>query len=255
MYIISMLSGGLDSTYLLWHLLKNTTHHIHAHHLRYSYPDFVSDRCDIEQTATRAIVYWCRENIRDFEYSESFHELNGRKLNAHAWYAMQGVSMIHAGFGEVMATGRILSETTERGVEYINRSWQFFDLVSETAGAPNAKRTTKDGKPFKGHWVTPIIGKTKADIFAELPDELIDMTSSCWRPNYNYAGVVEICGECINCLRRKQAREYIAQGMSTEEINDLICRTPVNDSSPSGPVHQPKWKPWPNDFEEMERTS
>ncbi|MEE8476887.1 MAG: hypothetical protein V3S19_00875, partial [Gemmatimonadales bacterium] len=72
--ILVMFSGGIESTYLLYHYLRNTSHPVHAHHISIRYPH--QQRWRAEDPASEKIVAWCKENARDFEYSTSRFELD-----------------------------------------------------------------------------------------------------------------------------------------------------------------------------------
>lgn len=63
-----MFSGGIDSTFMLYHYLKNTDYDVHVHHISLRYPS--EPRWKEEDIASRKIVELCK-SIRKFEYSES----------------------------------------------------------------------------------------------------------------------------------------------------------------------------------------
>ena len=70
--VIVMLSGGLDSVYLLYHYLTKTDLDVHAHHIVLKTPS--EDRWEEEVKASRAVEKYCKNQYRDFQYSESYWE-------------------------------------------------------------------------------------------------------------------------------------------------------------------------------------
>lgn len=68
MSVLVMLSGGIDSTYLLARSLRETKGAVQAHHIHLVNPE---GRHEAEAEACRKIVEFCRRNYRDFTYSES----------------------------------------------------------------------------------------------------------------------------------------------------------------------------------------
>ena len=72
--ILLMFSGGIDSTYLLYHYLRDTSHPVHVHHISFRYPHI--QRWRAEDPAAEKIAAWFKENLRSFEYSTSGFDLD-----------------------------------------------------------------------------------------------------------------------------------------------------------------------------------
>ena len=68
-------SGGLDSTWSLYTLLKETDAEVYAHHVnkrsRTDDGSEISNGFEYEMAAVRAMRSWLFENVRPFSYSES----------------------------------------------------------------------------------------------------------------------------------------------------------------------------------------
>ena len=67
-----MLSGGIDSVYLLKKLLIETNENIYAHHLHLINGEGKQiERYKLESIAVRKVVPYMKKNFRDFHYTES----------------------------------------------------------------------------------------------------------------------------------------------------------------------------------------
>jgi hypothetical protein len=64
-----MFSGGLDSTYCLYHYLTKTDLNVRAHHISLRYN--LEPRWIQEDQACLDIVNYCKNNYRDFDYTKS----------------------------------------------------------------------------------------------------------------------------------------------------------------------------------------
>ena len=71
-----MLSGGLDSCYMLYYYLTQTDHDVHAHYISLRYPS--ESRWREEDIASRKIVEYCR-SIRVFDYTESRFDIGFKR--------------------------------------------------------------------------------------------------------------------------------------------------------------------------------
>jgi 7-cyano-7-deazaguanine synthase in queuosine biosynthesis len=187
-----MLSGGLDSTAMLWKLLGETDDALRVHHIRMINRE---GRADAEQFAVERIVAYCREHCRPFRYSESaleFTELEAIPIDfmAIAYVACQ-VAIDTPGCTRV-AVGTLARDTDE--VNRSARQRRVFDVMYE------CYRARKLGEP-EVQWIYPVHGLTKPELASILPQTLLDLTWSCRTPVRTPTGF-QACGRCKACRAR-----------------------------------------------------
>jgi hypothetical protein len=176
--ILIMFSGGLDSTGALWKLL-HSKEEIHAHHL---YLVNKENRAKAEDKAVRDIIEYCKK-IRDFSYSESYHECpsyNGNFMwDSDIYNFIAGTICLSLRSIKEVAIGRTKSDTgIERRADRGTKILQTFD--------PDIKK------------IYPVGDMTKEQIYQMLPEELRILTWSCRTPIYDKDGIknCEICRTC-----------------------------------------------------------
>lgn len=197
--VLLMLSGGVDSTWLLQHYLCGTSHRVHAHHISIRYPH--QQRWRAEDPACDAIVDWCRKNLRDLDYSTSCFELDFHRIGWDSDLQLLVASKVALNLGPgpiTLALGWCtddlersrVRERQERGVT--PRLWE---ALCESTGRPNLSRRI----------AMPIVeqGLGKADLLSQLPEELLGRTWSCRNPVFT-DGTPRPCGECHACGPRVQ---------------------------------------------------
>lgn len=201
--ILVMFSGGLDSTYMLYHYLKNTDYAVHVHHISLRYPS--EPRWQEEDVSSRKIVELCRK-IRSFEYSESrvdigFYKYVGRDSDTQLLMASKVApnlkGEVHLALGwqssdhqDDLLNGRAQSQVTEK----------LWDALCESMDKPfnqNISRVI----------LFPLIEMKlkKKQMITMLPRELLQMTWSCRRPIKSKEGVSRPCGKCHPCTEIKEA--------------------------------------------------
>ena len=119
MISLVMLSGGIDSTYVLARMLREFEDEVVVHHI-HCLND--SQRHVAEQRACNQIVAYCRENYRDFAYSETM--IDHRRMLSH------GIDMIAAGF-EAGVVSASYALATNKNID----RWLVGLLFGRSAGA------------------------------------------------------------------------------------------------------------------------
>lgn len=202
--ILVMFSGGADSTYMLYHYLKNTNYNIHAHHISMRYPS--EPRWKEEDIASRKIVEYCK-NIRGFHYTESrldfgFLRYVGRDSDTQLLIAAKVApnlkGKVHVALGWQYRENR---RGAFPGRLDNNISENLWNALCDSIDAPHNKKVSRI-------LLFPLISmqKTKKMIFQELPNELLDLTWSCCHPKKTNNGSVA-CGKCRVCKQVQEARE------------------------------------------------
>lgn len=197
--ILLMFSGGVDSTWLLYDYLSAGDHRVHAHHVSIRYPH--QQRWRAEDPACDRIVDWCREHLRDFEYSTSRFDLDFHRIGWDSDLQLLVASKValNLGRGPIrLALGWCtddlerppVRDRQERGVT--PRLWE---ALCESTGRPLLDRKI----------AMPIVerGLAKPDLVDQLPSELLALTWSCRNPDFT-GGTPRPCGECHACRLRHE---------------------------------------------------
>ena len=196
---IVMFSGGIDSTYTLVKLLKETDDEILAHHIHLVNPE---RRWKAEAEACHRIFERCRTEFRDFQYSESLVDHRGL-----SWF---GYDMVTVGF----EAGLVAHSYFQKHGRMPDR-WANGKCVEE--GYNNERfrhvkacvsaNTWPHPPPEPFIW-TPV---TKREQMIYLGPEL---TAECWtcrRPNETADGLVA-CGSCRTCKLVEPLRTELFAG-------------------------------------------
>ena len=188
-----MLSGGLDSSYLLYHYLKETDLHIHAHHVTLKSKS--EPRWKKELKSSNNVVDYCRKNLRKFYYTTSVWGWGDITdivrdiclVSIVAGTVIKGVK----GDYIYLATGRVADdnnyEDSRRLFESNLSSKLWHSLASEFAA----------GRKIHPIIQRPLVEMTKKDLIEKAPKELIDLTWSCRNPRNG-----KPCGVCHACRDR-----------------------------------------------------
>jgi 7-cyano-7-deazaguanine synthase in queuosine biosynthesis len=194
--ILLMLSGGLDSTYTLWHYLTKTDCAVHAHHISLRAEKQSPWRWRAEDLAVSRIIKWCRENIRHFDYSESIYQ------NKYAGWDIDLVMFVASQVGMALAPKHVAVATGKCREDFEP------DAPDTPANAIYKTAISKWGANMQYETEKPAQHLTKADMIMEMPRELFELTWSCRVPQ-GKEGAYEPCGECRTCRHFKRAWEVI----------------------------------------------
>jgi 7-cyano-7-deazaguanine synthase in queuosine biosynthesis len=205
--VLVMLSGGLDSCYMLYYYLTQTDHAIHAHHISLRYPS--EPRWKEEDIASRKIVEYCR-SIRAFDYSESRFEIGFKR------YVGRDSDT------QLLVAAKVAPNL--RGEVHLAIGWEKSDFDLEVNRQRAKNKVTENlwnalcdsidyplGEHISRKILFPLIEMDldKSQMIAALPDELVDMTWSCRRPKKDEHGITHYCGVCKPCRTISAAREIV----------------------------------------------
>lgn len=230
------ISGGMDSTFLMWKILSQSNDAVHAFYIDFSEvkPDehtapFYAKLAAIEIPACQRIVHWLGTNVRamSFEVVTSGIVTNEeiprasrqrrlpnypRSGNTRAWRVLP---MLTA--ASKLMTGRdrfVYGKTEEnrRSSDYQARE-QFDQLY------------WKEIAPANTTFEMPLINErlTRAHALRDLPQELQALVISCDTPML-VNGKPLLCGFCSKCVMTADARGKLKQGMSPEAIQEEHLR-------------------------------
>ena len=194
MHKLLMFSGGLDSTYLLYKLLKESDDHLWVHHIQLMSKE---NRWREERKAVKQIIQYCKSNIRDFSYSESIWKFNFTKYFAYdievvAFVAAQIIPNIYSkNLGPVyVVTGRVKND--DEAQSSLNQT-EHTDLLWKTLCKRHSGKVINELH-------RPIRHMYKKELIPELPKELFDMVWYCRRPQNG-----QVCNVCRTCLQMKKS--------------------------------------------------
>ncbi len=226
--VLLMLSGGLDSVYLLHHYLTKTDHALHVHHISQRYPQL--RRWMMEDGACRRIVQYCRENYRDFGYSESRFDLLplrlvGKDSDLHLMVASKLASNLE-GDRVTLAVGHLYDD------DPLTPTPHRVDLVW------SALRDRMYGKER----INPDIAKplieaqiTKRMVCENLPDPLLRLSWSCRKPDFRYGRGVP-CGFCDTCKRIGKSFKEMGR---VHDFPNLVRQPGLNEGAGTLEIAEP----------------
>lgn len=177
--ILVLLSGGLDSTGVLWKLI-HSKEELLVHHLYLSNKE---NRAEAEAIAVKGIVKYIKK-IRDFHYTESFHEypsFNGNFMwDSDIYNFVAGTICLSAKTIKEVAIGRTRSD-----VGFDQRAERGTQMLSILA--PDVKK------------IYPVADMKKKEIYDMLPEDLRKLTWSCRTPIY-VNDDIKMCYSCKTCI-------------------------------------------------------
>jgi 7-cyano-7-deazaguanine synthase in queuosine biosynthesis len=204
--ILLMFSGGIDSTYLLHHYLRDTNHPVHAHHVSVRYPHW--QRWPGEDPASESIVAWCKQNLRDFEYSKSRFDLDFPDVG---WDSDL----------QLLVASKVALNLKDRRIT-VALGWCAEDLQRAQVRDRQERNVTTDlwralrqsvvSADLNEEIAMPIVerGLSKAEIIAELPKELVALAWTCRSPRFA-DDIPHPCGTCHACMLRSSAMSEAAE--------------------------------------------
>lgn len=191
-----ILSGGVDSTSVLYRRLTDTTNEIHVLHVLGGRPS------DVAHTkATRTIAVWCAKAIRHFTYVEAAPiRLPGRPCNG-SLFAQCGFLL-----GEYIVRNPAIGLVVQGcngGPEDQSKESLFRNDYRE--GVCNA---VCNGYAPAPQWLYPNFDLPKTEAFRLMPGELQDLCWTCPTPRQNGSELVP-CGTCLKCQEFKAMKEAL----------------------------------------------
>jgi 7-cyano-7-deazaguanine synthase in queuosine biosynthesis len=219
--VLLMLSGGVDSTFMLYHYLTQTTDTVHAHHISIRYPHL--PRWKMEDPAVQRIVAHCREKYRHFDYSESSFSLN---VNRDAGWDSDL---------QLLVASKIVPNIQADHVT-VALGWCMDDMARPEVATRAARHVTPNlwralwesidnNKHVNPKLDMPLIKAKlrKVDMLRQMPPELLRLCWSC-------RGYLETirdgvpCGQCTSCKFNQQA--FTEAGLNPSEFPNLINPNP-----------------------------
>jgi hypothetical protein len=191
--VLIHLSGGLDSTYVLYkHLQENPNKTVLVHHVNLHHP--AEDRLETENKAVHQILDWMKNNVSsNFVYHESTFGYGS--LPRIAIKDIQIISLFSA---------IILRTANFSRIKEIKFGWHQGEVSNNDAlrGLRVSKMLKAlEAKPVK--FTFPIANVSRKTMYEELPSELLALIKSCRKPHL-------LGGPCYEC---KTCKEYLEVGI------------------------------------------
>ncbi|MEH6528134.1 MAG: hypothetical protein V7723_18865 [Sneathiella sp.] len=193
-----MLSGGIDSVYVLAKILKETDDIVIAHHIHMVNGE---GRFKVEAQSCIKIVDWCRKNYREFGYSETAID--------HRGLFSMGYDMIAVAY-EAGIINRAFEGKYGRSLDRWVCGWCAEEKPMPGRAPHTIAMCAASSHPAEPPELFHLPVISKADQIRYLPDALLDLCWTCRRPIWNEDGSFDECGECITCELMKDVRQELA---------------------------------------------
>ena len=224
MKVLIPMSGGFDSTYLLWKTLEETDHEVHVIHVEL---DTSSRRVIPENRASVAIEKWMKNNCRPIESWVNGSVTIDWQSDGLLDYVLLAPVILSRVMG-IMDVDEIWfgAHTEEYELYELNGfsggyDWPWMDNFIDMTWHHGCAYCP-EGEPYKGRdiirLVHPYRDVRKKVAMAEMPKELFDLSWSCHYPDTEtLPGETEVhyspCEHCSSCLFRA--------GKSAEEVFNI----------------------------------
>lgn len=210
-----LLSGGIDSTYLLAHALRETQDTVLVHHVHLKN---IEGRDRAEAEACEKIVAYCRETYRDFKYTESTVDRRGFRAMGYDVITVAAEAGIAAS-NHYLETGKMpdfwMLGLNQEEAEELRAPATVPPTSQPPKGAQNASgdrlkyllaviaASCYPNDPPK--YLRPVI-KPKQELMTYMGKDLVDLCWTCRRPVHTDTGFAE-CGKCTTCLLMGKIRQ------------------------------------------------
>jgi 7-cyano-7-deazaguanine synthase in queuosine biosynthesis len=196
--MIVMWSGGIDSTFKLSYLLKETEYQVHAHHVHIVNRE---GRGTAERAACRALRPKLR-SIRRFAYTESTidHSQHDRIPFDMAIVAFEVGVVARSGEGPKSEPFTHWTIGTHKAEGHYQRRFDLYEAMVNAVCFPSDYPAFEMGKVV-----------TKEEEIAYLDD--LCLSADCWYCRTPRAG--RPCGKCGTCQDVSEARRAIPKRQST----------------------------------------
>lgn len=196
-------SGGMDSTYVLYHWLKeNPNETILLHHINLHHP--AENRIEQEQTAVKNILNWLkRKGMYNFIYHQSSFDYGSLPR-----ISIKDIQIV------ALFSGIILRTPQYKSINKILFSWHKGEVDDESIrqGYRVKAMFTALEIPIP-EFEFPIQHLDRRDMAKKMPKELLRLTHSCRKPLPS-----RNCGICKTCKELKKAKILGIVGKVRKEL-------------------------------------
>ena len=213
-------TGGVDSTFLLWKILSETSDVVQT--FRIDYRNAAANNrfnfSQAEEMASVAVVSWLKSNVRDFTHTiiniNEFQPLEWSSIEA----ARIGGGLLRDDLADRFMIGRNAEATwtvaeIDADPSKKNVLRRQLEVLREVVPGGTLEQPLKDA------------GLGKAHAWRDLPAALMALTLKCKQPTITNGLVVE-CGKCpTGCVFHTMIQSMVVQGYDTDLITDYVHKT------------------------------
>lgn len=185
------LSGGIDSTYVLWKwLLENPNQYCVVHHINFK--SIGENRVNEERQAVDKILKWLdSKGLNNYFYLENSFDYGNFTSSLY--------DVELCGF----LAGVILYSPRWKSVTKMIHS--IYDHESDREGKRKKLMQIASERDIES--IYPLKDKKKWQVIKEMPQELLELCWYCRTPKPNY----QTCGECHTCKAVAESKQIIYQ--------------------------------------------
>lgn len=199
-----MLSGGLDSVYSLYRMLKESDDEILVHHLHLVNKE---NRHIIEAESCKQVMAYCRQHFGDIPYTESTVD--------HSMFSAFGLDSFIVSYMAGVVARNYGEQTGKRIPRWI---WGYC-IEEQDSSDPRHYEQLENicavaSYPFEHpvrEYISPVISKAAQAEY--MPEELVAASWSCRAPVWTVRGPRE-CGVCHTCKVMMPIRERYPERVS-----------------------------------------
>ena len=218
--ILVMLSGGLDSTYVLYKYLTETDLPIFVHHISMRVRG--EDRWKAEDTCIHHILDHCKQ-YRSFSYTQTIYDFGlpytGWDADIQVTVAARVAANLDA--ETVVVTLGINADDYKRS-EIVDRAER--NVLTNLWSAMLASIDEFRRVHIHPTLHLPFKDVPKWKMLEEMPDELIAMTWSCRKPIYTETTATP-CGRCHACVARINAEHELQMRRTHSDESEVVDTT------------------------------
>lgn len=207
------ITGGVDSTYLLYKTLSETQDDVTAFHVDFTELTPEVNSANLEKMSAQNVVNWLKSNVRGFKF-ENIVAISKEDMR---YYATR--------------------EALKQGQKYIENGFDKFliakiygDIGRSTTGNLAFINTLKNNFPTKVFTPLRDIKQGKPHAIVNLPKELYNITLKCGKCTIEN-GIMTPCGKCnFKCKYVAFCEEKLNDGWTPDKVLDYYMK--VNRHGP-----------------------
>ena len=207
------ITGGVDSTYLLYKTLSETQDEVTAFHVDFTELTPEVNSANLEKMSAQNVVNWLKSNVRGFKF-ENIVAISKEDMR---YYATR--------------------EALKQGQKYIENGFDKFliakiygDIGRSTTGNLAFINTLKNNFPTKVFTPLRDIKQGKPHAIVNLPKELYNITLKCGKCTIEN-GIMTPCGKCnFKCKYVAFCEEKLNDGWTPDKVLDYYMK--VNRHGP-----------------------